>query len=52
MTGALRINDNVGLSINGIGGVSIVENSLSIGGAHVGAFLMKPTVLLNLAATD
>lgn len=38
MTGALRINDNVGLSINGIGGVSIVENSLSIGGAHVGAF--------------
>lgn len=49
MTGALRINDNVGLSINGIGGVSIVENSLSIGGAHVGAFFDEATGIIKFS---
>lgn len=49
MTGALRINDNVGLSINGIGGVSIVENSLSIGGAHVGAFFDEASGIIKFS---
>lgn len=50
MTGALRINDDVGLSINGIGGVSIVENSLSIGGAHVGAFFDEATGIIKFSS--
>lgn len=50
MTGALRINDNVGLSINGIGGVSIVENSLSIGGAHVGAFFDEASGIIKFSS--
>lgn len=49
MTGALRINDNVGLSINGIGGVSIVENSLSVGGAHVGAFFDEASGIIKFS---
>lgn len=49
MTGALRINDDVGLSINGIGGVSIVENSLSIGGAHVGAFFDEASGIIKFS---
>lgn len=49
MTGALRINDDVGLSINGIGGVSIVENSLSIGGAHVGAFFDETSGIIKFS---
>lgn len=50
MTGALRINDNVGLSINGIGGVSIVENSLSVGGAHVGAFFDEASGIIKFSS--
>lgn len=50
MTGALRINDDVGLSINGIGGVSIVENSLSIGGAHVGAFFDEASGIIKFSS--
>lgn len=49
MTGALRINDDVGLSINGIGGVSIVENSLSVGGAHVGAFFDEASGIIKFS---
>lgn len=50
MTGALRINNDVGLSINGIGGVSIVENSLSIGGAHVGAFFDEASGIIKFSS--
>lgn len=50
MTGALRINDDVGLSINGIGTVSIVENSLSIGGAHVRAFFDEASGIIKFSS--
>lgn len=49
MTGALRINDNAGLSINGVGGVSIVENSLSVGGLHVGAFFDEASGIIKFS---
>ena len=50
MTGQLRINNNSGLSINGLGGVSIAENSISVGGAHIGALFDETSGLIKFSS--
>lgn len=50
MTGPLRISNNGGLSINGLGGVSIAENSLSVGGAHIGALFDETSGLVKFSS--